>query len=357
MSKPQRGLGKGLEALLGNADLSQARKPVEYVHKSVVTQNSNDGALGSLIGSSTAMERIKDVISRISKTMATILITGESGTGKEVVARAIHKASELSGPFVPINIGGVPENLLESELFGYEKGAFTGATARKIGLFELAGGGTLFLDEMGDMPLSLQVKILRVLQEKKITRLGGTEEIAINARIIAATNKNLEDMVRKGKFREDLFYRLNVVRIELPPLRERKEDIPLLSAYIAKKLAKRMDKRIEGFTPEAMEALKAHEFYGNVRELENILERALIFSDGPTIGKNDLLFSQSVSKDMQGSKDDLIPDEVYSLKEIEKYAIIKALQRWEGNRTKAAEELGISRRTLITKIAEYGIEL
>ncbi len=322
-----------------------------------VTQNSNDGALGSLIGSSTAMERIKDVISRISKTMATILITGESGTGKEVVARAIHKASELSGPFVPINIGGVPENLLESELFGYEKGAFTGATARKIGLFELAGGGTLFLDEMGDMPLSLQVKILRVLQEKKITRLGGTEEIAINARIIAATNKNLEDMVRKGKFREDLFYRLNVVRIELPPLRERKEDIPLLSAYIAKKLAKRMDKRIEGFTPEAMEALKAHEFYGNVRELENILERALIFSDGPTIGKNDLLFSQSVSKDMQGSKDDLIPDEVYSLKEIEKYAIIKALQRWEGNRTKAAEELGISRRTLITKIAEYGIEL
>ena len=326
-------------------------------------QNLINAAAGAkkssgFLGESSSVGQIRRIIERIAPSQATVLITGESGTGKEVAARQIHLLSSVSsGPFMAINIGGVPENLIESELFGYEKGAFTGADGRKPGLFELASGGTLFLDEIGDMPAALQVKILRVLQEKKITRLGGTEEIAINARIIAATNKNLEDMVRKGKFREDLFYRLNVVRIELPPLRERKEDIPLLSAYIAKKLAKRMDKRIEGFTPEAMEALKAHEFYGNVRELENILERALIFSDGPTIGKNDLLFSQSVSKDMQGSKDDLIPDEVYSLKEIEKYAIIKALQRWEGNRTKAAEELGISRRTLITKIAEYGIEL
>ncbi len=314
---------------------------------------------GELIGESPEMLRIKAIIAKAALSSATVLITGESGTGKEVVAREIHRQSNVKdGPFIPINIGGVPENLLESELFGYEKGAFTGAQNRKIGKFELASGGTLFLDEIGDMPLSLQVKILRVLQEKKITRLGGTETIPINARIVAATNKALEEMVKNGTFREDLFYRLNVVRIELPPLRERKEDIPILAAYIIRRLSEDMSSHISGFTPEAIEALKNHHFYGNVRELENIIERAMIFSDSTTIDVKDLDLRSSVAKESVRERE--IQSSVegnFSLKELERSAIISALQRWEGNRTKASEELGISRRTLISKIKEYDISL
>ena len=314
---------------------------------------------GELIGESPEMLRIKAIIAKAALSSATVLITGESGTGKEVVAREIHRQSNVKdGPFIPINIGGVPENLLESELFGYEKGAFTGAQNRKIGKFELATGGTLFLDEIGDMPLSLQVKILRVLQEKKITRLGGTETIPINARIVAATNKALEEMVKNGTFREDLFYRLNVVRIELPPLRERKEDIPILAAYIIRRLSEDMSSHISGFTPEAIEALKNHHFYGNVRELENIIERAMIFSDSTTIDVKDLDLRSSVAKESVRERE--IQSSVegnLSLKELERSAIISALQRWEGNRTKASEELGISRRTLISKIKEYDISL
>lgn len=315
----------------------------------------------SFVGESTSMVKIKEVIARIAPSSATVLITGESGTGKEVVAREIHQRSSVAaGPFVAINIGGVPENLLESELFGYEKGAFTGATARKNGMFELASGGTLFLDEIGDMPHALQVKILRVLQDRRITRLGGTTPIPINARIIAATNKNLEEMVQSGDFREDLFYRLNVVRIVIPPLRERSEDIPLLAANIIQKYNRSMGSKITGFTPEALEALKKHNFYGNVRELENVLERAMIFADGPIIRLNDLDLRGSVSRPGTVQSPALpaaADDEAISLRDLEKNAIIRALQRWEGNRTHASEELGISRRTLISKIAEYNIEL
>ena len=308
------------------------------------------------IGESASVIRIREVIKKIAPSGATVLVTGESGTGKEVVAREIHACSTApDGPFVAINIGGVPENLLESELFGYEKGAFTGATARKNGLFELASGGTLFLDEIGDMPLSLQVKILRVLQDRKITRLGGTTPMPINARIVAATNKNLEDMVQKGTFREDLFYRLNVVRIVIPPLRERSEDIPLLAASIIARYNRSMGSRIEGFSPEALEALKRHDFYGNVRELENVLERAMIFAEGSVITMNDLDLRSSVSRpDVQAKRE--LPEKAVSLKEIEREAIARSLHRWEGNRTHAAEELGISRRTLISKISEYGLE-
>ena len=308
------------------------------------------------IGESSSVIRIREVIKKIAPSGATVLVTGESGTGKEVVAREIHACSSApDGPFVAINIGGVPENLLESELFGYEKGAFTGASARKNGLFELASGGTLFLDEIGDMPLSLQVKILRVLQDRKITRLGGTTPMPINARIVAATNKNLEDMVQKGTFREDLFYRLNVVRIVIPPLRERSEDIPLLAASIIARYNRSMGSRIEGFSPDALEALKRHDFYGNVRELENVLERAMIFAEGSVITMNDLDLRSSVSRpDVQAKRE--LPEKAVSLKEIEREAIARSLQRWEGNRTHAAEELGISRRTLISKISEYGLE-
>ncbi len=312
----------------------------------------------SFIGDSAPMKKIKELINKIAPSNATVLITGESGTGKEVVAREIHAYSSVAnGPFVAINIGGVPENLLESELFGYEKGAFTGATQRKIGMFELASGGTLFLDEIGDMPQSLQVKILRVLQDRKITRLGGTTPLPINARLVAATNKNLEEMVSKGTFREDLFYRLNVVRITLPPLRDRKEDIPLLAATIIKKYNRSRGSNITGFTPEALEMLKNHSFFGNVRELENVLERACIFCDGSFITVDELDLRGSVSRPRTETfnKEVDTTSEGRSLREMEKDAIIRALQRWEGNRTRAAEELGISRRTLINKISEYEI--
>ena len=319
--------------------------------KSVAESSGKDG---SLVGESPEMMDVQRIIAKIAPTHATVLITGESGTGKEVVAREIHRLSSVKeGPFIAINIGGVPENLLESELFGYEKGAFTGALQRKTGLFDLASGGTLFLDEIGDMPFSLQVKILRVLQEKKITRLGGTNPMPINARIIAATNKDLESMVREGRFREDLFYRLNVVRIHIPPLRERPADIPVLAAYIITKYSKEMGLKITGFTPEALDALRHHSFYGNVRELENIIERAMIFADSETIGINDLDLRSGLQKnDVQKA----VPaSDVLTLRDAERNAIIRALQRWEGNRTRAAEELGISRRTLISKIQEYGI--
>ena len=319
-----------------------------------------------LVGKSPAMMKIKDIISKIADSPATVLITGESGTGKEVVARQIHGESILAkGPFVAINIGGVPENLLESELFGYEKGAFTGAVGRKTGMFELASGGTLFLDEIGDMPLPLQVKMLRVLQERKITRLGGTTPMPINARIIAATNKNLEEKVRSGRFREDLFYRLNVVRIELPPLRERKEDLPLLAGVILKKLNRQMGHRVEGLSSDALDALKRHPFYGNVRELENILERAVIFADSSVLRPENLdLRTSSIKLNNDESHSNSAQSKVYNdnieakgLKEMEIEAIIRTLHRWEGNRTRAAEELKISRRTLINKIAEYHIDL
>ncbi|HKL58130.1 MAG TPA: sigma-54 dependent transcriptional regulator [Sphaerochaeta sp.] len=337
-------------------DAQNLRNMVESESRST---SSDDKQI--FVGESPSIRKIKDLITRIADTNSTVLITGESGTGKEVVARDIHASSPVQGgPFVAINIGGVPENLLESELFGYEKGAFTGAAARKTGMFELASGGTLFLDEIGDMPLSLQVKILRVLQDKRITRLGGTDPMPINARIIAATNKDVENLVREGKFREDLFYRLNVVRITIPPLRERREDIPLLAAGILRRFNRQMGNKISGFTTEALSMLCTHDFFGNVRELENILERAVIFSNTSEIHVEDLDLRGSVSmRAHEKEKEDAKMDESEgkSLKDVEMDTIIRALHRWEGNRTRAAKELGISRRTLINKIAENNLDL
>jgi two-component system response regulator AtoC len=323
------------------------------------TRNNREDDKQIFVGESSSIKKIKEVITKIGDTTSTVLITGESGTGKEVVAREIHASSPVKdGPFVAINIGGVPENLLESELFGYEKGAFTGAATRKTGMFELASGGTLFLDEIGDMPLALQVKILRVLQDRRISRLGGTEAIPINARIIAATNKDLEQQVREGVFREDLFYRLNVVRIVIPPLRDRREDIPLLAAGILRRFNRQMGHKVTGFSADALQLLCEHDFFGNVRELENILERAVIFTSGEEIQCDDLDLRGSVSLHTQ-TKDEpqTTPAEAKSLKDVEVDAIIRALHRWEGNRTRAAQELGISRRTLINKIAEYDLNL
>lgn len=300
---------------------------------------------GDWIGGSPQMAEIKALIEKIAPTPSTVLITGKSGTGKEVIARAIHQHSlRAEKPFLAVNIGGVPENLLESELFGYEKGAFTGAASRKIGLFEMASSGTLLLDEIGDMPLHLQGKLLRVLQERKIQRLGGTRSLPIDVRIIAATNKDLEDLVRQERFREDMFYRLNVIRIAVPPLSERQQDIPLLAGRFIQRFNTLIGKNIRGISPDALRALEAYDFPGNVRELENVIERAVILVDTDTITLKDLGLTPATPK-YQPSRG--------TLQEIERQAIADALIRWEGNRTHAANELGITRKTLISKIKQY----
>jgi two-component system response regulator AtoC len=300
------------------------------------------------IGESPRMLEIKLLIEKIAPTPSTVLITGESGTGKEVIARAIHRLSpRAENPFIAINIGGVPENLLESELFGYEKGAFTGAASRKRGMFELASSGTLFLDEIGDMPMQLQIKLLWVLQERKIQRLGGTQSLPIDVRILSATNKELEDRIKNDLFREDLYYRLKVIQIELPPLRERREDIPLLAGHFIERFNRMIGKSLQGIALEALKALQGYSFPGNVRELENIIERAVILADTDMITLKELEVSPTAPKASvkKGTLDD-----------IQKQAIREALLRWEGNRTKAAEELGITRQTILNKIKEYGIE-
>jgi two-component system response regulator AtoC len=289
----------------------------------------------------------------------TVLITGESGTGKEVAAREIHaRSAEKDEPFVAVNIGGIHEGLMESELFGHEKGSFTGAAGRKQGLFELAGRGCLFLDEIGEMPMPLQVKLLRVLQERKVRRLGGVSDIPINARIISATNQNLETLVQEGRFREDLYYRLNVLRISLPPLRDRPADIPLLAAHILT----RRSSRSGAFTLDdgALQKLSAYSFPGNIRELENILERALIYCEGNIIRAEDIDLHERAAplpKQMPQSASgaELSPAGPLSMEALEKKAIIDALVRCDGNRTKAAELLGLSRKTILNKIKAYGL--
>ncbi|HUV06156.1 MAG TPA: sigma-54 dependent transcriptional regulator [Spirochaetia bacterium] len=298
-----------------------------------------------LIGQTAAMREIRETVAKIARTPSTVLITGESGTGKEIIARLIHTLSDRpDGPFMAVNVGGIPETLLESELFGYEKGAFTGASSRKNGIFELASSGTLFLDEVGDMPLQLQVKLLRVLQERTIQRLGGTVPIPVDVRILSATNRDVESRVKEGQLRQDLFYRLNVVRIHVPPLRERLEDIPALVGHLIEKLNRKMGKTVRTILPEALLKLGSYSYPGNVRELENIIERAFIFSSSDAIGPGDIDIPMDQARTLPAPT---------TLKDLERRAITEALHRWEGNRTRAARELGITRRTLINKINEY----
>jgi len=306
-----------------------------------------------------AMQNVYTILRKAAPTDSTVLITGESGTGKEVLGRHIHSLSKRNkGNFVAINLGGIPDTLLESELFGYEKGAFTGADKRKTGMFELAAGGTLFLDEIGELPLQLQVKLLRVLQEKKIQRLGSTGTIPINTRIITATNRNLEQEVENGNFREDLFYRLNVIRLKLPPLRERMEDLPELVGTLLKRLQQEIDTPVRDISHDALEKLKQYPFPGNIRELENILERAVILCETHTIMPRDIDLPTSKPETREKTQRNEVTEiRGTTLKDIEKEAIKKALLRHEGRRDKTASELGISRRTLLNKINDYDIKI
>jgi len=309
-----------------------------------------------LIGRSPAILEAARLIEKAAVTPATILLTGESGTGKEVAARLAHQASRRSGPFIAVNLGAIPETLVESELFGHEKGAFTGADFRRQGFFELAQGGTLFLDEIGDLPLHLQVKLLRALQERKIQRLGGNQAIPVDARILAATNRDLEALVRQGRFREDLYYRINVIRIVLPPLRDRSGDIAMLAEFFLRKLALGMGRHVDGLSPQALKLLEGHSYPGNVRELQNAMERALILSEKPVLQAEDFHFFAPASPAGgfgESAEDDRGP--AVTLAELERRAILAALERNSGRREQSARELGITRRTLLTKLKEYGV--
>lgn len=308
-----------------------------------------------IVSASRRMEEALNLIGRVSQSPATVIILGESGTGKELIARAIHYSSARADkPFVKVNCAALPENLLESELFGHEKGAFTGAVARRIGRFEQADQGSIFLDEIGDLSPALQMKLLRVLQEKEFERLGSNQTIKSDVRVIAATNRNLEEAIKKGTFREDLYYRLNVVTISLPPLRERKEDIPLLMEHFLKKYNRENNKKVNSLSKEARDLLLRHEYPGNVRELENIIERAVVLCRGETLTTQDLPLNLRDSKTeaaLERAREGRnLPD---TLEEIERQLIAKALERSGGVQTKAAEELGISERVLRYKMKKY----
>ncbi len=312
-----------------------------------------------MIGSAREMQKIYATIKKVADTPANILILGESGTGKELVARAIHdNSSRAKMAIVVINCGGIPENLLESELFGYMKGSFTGAYADKQGLFEMASGGTIFLDEIGELPPVLQVKLLRVVQEKTFRRIGGTENIKVDVRIISATNQNLEEKVKKGDFREDLYFRLNVIPIRVPPLRERKDDIPALTKHFIEKYAREFNKEVRNISSYAMELLMDYAFPGNIRELENIIERSVAMESSNIILPENLLLSASNAGAANLHIE--IPDKGINLNEemekIEKKFIEKALQKAKGSKTKAGELLQVTFDSLRYRIEKLGIE-
>jgi two-component system nitrogen regulation response regulator GlnG len=329
-----------------------------------------------IIGKTPAMQEIFKTIGRVAHTDATVLVQGESGTGKELIARAIHSHStRWSGPFIALNCSAVPRDLLESELFGHERGAFTGATEQRAGVFEVANGGTLFLDEIGDMPLELQAKLLRVLQEKELTRIGGRGVIKVDARIIAATNQDLERSVKQGRFREDLYFRLKVVPILVPPLRQRRGDIPELVAYFVEKINREMGTNITGVSPEARATLNSHNWPGNVRELENTLVRAAVLAPGATLMPRDLALATrdttvTIYDDLSLEEvvrlklkeyfrqiQDVEPTDLYQLimERVERPLIELTLERTNGNQLKAAAILGINRNTLHKKISELKI--
>ncbi len=307
-------------------------------------------APSNIVGVSPPMQRVFEVVDQVAPSRATVMISGESGTGKELVANAIHQRSpRANGPFVKLHCAALAESLLESELFGHEKGSFTGASARKDGRFQIADGGTLFLDEIGEISPTIQVKLLRFLQEHEFERVGGTQTIRVDVRVIAATNRNLTEEVAKGRFREDLFYRLNVVALEMPPLRDRRSDIPGLAKFFLDRYMRENAKQIEGFAPETIELLIAYDWPGNVRELENAIERAVVLTTGTTVEARFL--PPSVRPRLTPAGMPVIPGA--TLEDIERYAILETLKATGGSTSKAAELLGISVRTIQYRLHQY----
>jgi len=312
-------------------------------------------SFSNIIGKSDKINELFNAIRKVADVKSTVLLSGESGTGKELVAKAIHyNSGRKSEPFVAINCGAIPENLIESELFGHVKGAFTDAVRARRGLFEEASGGTLLLDEIGELPLNLQVKLLRVLQEDEITRVGSASVIKVDVRIVAATTRTLAEEVREGRVRDDLYYRLNVFSIKLPPLRERMEDIPLLVDHFMKKIGKKLGRGVSGIESDALESIMGYPWPGNVRELENAIERAMVMTEGDKINMADL--SIEIIEAGRGIIPGFVVDD-FSIKKngrmLEKSLITKALKETGGNRTKAAKLLEISHRALIYKIKDY----
>ena len=314
---------------------------------------------GNIVGSSKVMMDLLETAALVAPTETTVLITGESGTGKEIIAGAIHYNSKRSKkPFITVNCAAIAETLLESELFGHEKGAFTGADRRRDGRFRQAHGGTIFLDEIGEMSMSMQAKLLRVLQEKEIQRVGGDEVLSVDVRVLAATNRDLQKEIEESRFREDLFYRLNVVSLHVPPLRERREDIPLLAQHFLVSFAEKNRKRIKGFTPLAMDLMVRHPWPGNVRELMNAVERGVVLSRGDYVTEEDLPMAlrEGAEEEETGDEEILVLGATdVPLDEVEKATIIRTLEAAGNNKSEAARRLGITRRTLHKKLKKYGM--
>lgn len=317
-------------------------------------QLHDSGVFGELIGNSEAMQRVYTLIEQVAPSSASVLITGASGTGKELVARTIHNLSpRKNAPFVAINCSAIPDTLMESELFGHEKGAFTGAAARRLGCFEVANSGTLLLDEIAEMPPLLQAKLLRVLEERTVRRLGGSQEIPINVRVLAATNREPHEAVRTGAFREDLLYRLNVITIELPPLRQRKEDLPLLAQHLITQLAEKHGRPARFLSAAALDVLKSHHWPGNVRELRNVIERAVIICSGDTIERHHLAPYPLDQRARARSEDTITLPIGTPIEEVERQMILRTLQKTDNNKTRAAQLLQISLKTLHNKLRIY----
>jgi two-component system response regulator AtoC len=337
--------------------LANSQERERQIETIAALQQASENKSGGIIYRSECMRKSLSLADRIAPTDSPVLILGETGTGKELMARHIHGLSlRASSPFKAINCGAIPENLIESELFGYEKGAFTGANTRKIGLFEAANGGTVFLDELGEMPLQLQVKLLRVLQESEIVRVGGTDPLKVDIRIIAATNKDLKIEINEGRFRSDLFFRLNVLSILIPPLRERSEDILLLAEYFVRKYSARIGKDNKILSGEAREILASHLWPGNIRELENVIQKAVILSSSNKIKKEDIELSPLNIKKSEDNLSERIPTIRAAREVTERDIINKALRATMGNVTHTSRILDIDRKWLLTKMSEYGID-
>ena len=345
---------KPLKRAIVVRSVQRALERRNLLHENLILRQavSSGGSSDNIIGQSVALRRMLDVISQAAPSAATILLVGESGTGKELTARTVHRQSDRSGPFVAVNCAALPENLLETELFGHEKGAFTGATARREGRFERAHGGTIFLDEIGETTAAVQVRLLRVLQEGEIERVGGQDVVRVDARVVAATHRNLQEDVKAGRFREDLYYRLNVIQVRVPPLRERSGDVPLLAQHFLRVFCDKNKKAVRGFSETALKALSNYGWPGNVRELENAVERAVVLCRGDVLQVDDLPenVASASAQPAPSSADGFFVPFGTPLEEVERRVIRETLERTGGDKKTAARLLGIASRTIYRKL-------